>query len=492
MSSLQQYKRRSLLAVGLLCIGMAQCAMAATQEDPFKMPRAQLVVAVKSIGVMPLAVADAVPNARAVAARYEDAVVRRLTSGGFQVVPPATMQEIRDRYQQSSGGLYNPMDGKPIAARIAQYEQDTRQAYAASHPVDALLSISIDVHGAETSTNLAKWDGIKENITGKGGMASFFTGGGVNGTMPALSFVAVLRDHTGQVLYTKSGGLQLLHYVYVGYFGTSQRDVDPQDILSDPGRDQRAIEIALGPLAGSESPEAVGKVEIAPVASAAHPADVPTVSREALVAQYPRLLLVPLQMADIPQRAAVQQRLASALESKLTALGFSIVRADQYDAVWKAERERVGGFYDPMTGKLNAAKARDSRVAMLASLGQGQPAQGIVYPSVTVRVAQFAQGDAHWDGVRERAFIAKSALGGIFNVARTLIGQLDAASLHIRIASNDDATLFDDYGGLQLIEKIDHGALSAVPAADLFADPARDTVAVDIALQGLSGPPKGK
>lgn len=491
MNSLRTSKRRVTLAIGLLCIGMAVGpAAAARKEDPFAVPRAQIVATVKTIGVMPLAIADVVPNASAVAARYESEVVRRLTIGGFLVVPPGAMREIRDRYQQSSGGLYNPMDGKPIAEKIAQYEQGTGKAYDDAHPVDAFLSISIDVRGAETSNNVAVWDGIRQLITGKSFMASLLTGGEVKGTMPALSLVVVLRDHSGHVLYKKAGGLQLLHYVYAGYFRTTQRDVDPKYILSDPVRDERAIEIALGPLAGGGSPEAVDKAENAPVASAPASADAPAVTREALVAQYPHLLLVPLQMADIPQRAAVQQRLATALQSKLTALGFTVVRADQYDTLWKAERERVGGFFDPMTGRINAEKVRQSRVAVLASLSQGQSVQGVVYPSVAIRLAQFAQGEAQWDGVKERAFVAKSAFGGFFNVAKTLIGKLDATSLHIRIAGNDDATLFEDYGGMQLIEKVDHGSSTAIPVAELFTDETKDSIAVDMALQGLTLPPK--
>lgn len=480
------------VGAGLLFIGMANWAVAAAKADPFNVPRAQIVATVKTIGVMPLAVAELVPNAPGVAARYEGEVVRRLMAAGYQVVPPSAMREIRERFQQSSGGLYNPMDGQPLADKIAQYQQQTRSTYEESHPVDATLSISIAVHGAQTSYNEAEWDGVKESVTGKSGVAAFFTGGEISGTMPALSFVAVLRDPAGRVLYGKAGGLQLLHYVYAGYFGTTQRDVDPQYILSDPVRDGRAIEIALGPLVGGAGPEAAAILEQAPLAAAAVPAAAPALGREALAAQCPQLLLVPLQMADISQRAPVQQRLAAVLESRLASLGFTVVRADQYEALWKAERERVGGFFDSMTGKLNAEKLRDARAAVLAGLEQGRLVQCIVYPSLAIRVAQYAQGEARWDGVKERAFIAKSTLGGIFNVAKTLVGQLDAASLHIRIAGKGDATLYDEYGGMQLLERMDHGSPSAVPVAEMFTDVAKDALAADIALQGLSAPRKGQ
>lgn len=478
------------VAIGVICAALAGAATAGKKDDPFSVPRAQIVSTVKAIGVLPLNVASVVPNAPAVAARYEPEVVRRLTAAGFQVVPPGAMRDIRDRFLQASGPLYNSMDGKPYADKIAQYEQSTGTAYDEAHPVDALLRISIDVRRADTYADVADWDGVRENITGKHGLATLFAGGSMEGTMPVLSFVVTMRDHAGQLLYHKAGGLQLLHYISSGVFTMRHRDVDPQHILTDPARDARAMQIALGPLTGDDRAAAVASAAQAPVAPIAERADAATLSREAMVAQFPRLLLVPLQMADMPQRAAVQQRLTEALQARLGAMGFTVLKADQYDSLWNAERERVGGFYDPQTGKPDAEKLEHSRAAVAASIMQGQSIQGIVYPSVAVRAAQYAQGDASWDGVKERAFIAKTALGGIFNVAKTSFGKLDAASLHVRIVGADGATLLDDYGGIQLLEKLDHGSLAATPEAELFADAGKDATAIDIALQALNPPPK--
>jgi hypothetical protein len=470
----------------LVCL--AGAAQAAKHDDSFGIPREQILASVKTIGVMPLEVTEAVPNAAAAIPRYEAAVVSRLEAAGFAVVKPAVMLQIQDGLLKASGGLYNPLDGRPIEAKVKHYTEESRHLYMEAHPVDAVLYMRIAVRGAETDYDRARWDGVSEGTTGKSGLAAFLTGGSLSGTTPALSFIATLQDRGDRVLYRKAGGLQLLRYAYVGFFGATQRDVDHRYILTDPQRDERAIAIALDSLVGTVSPIASAHVERAPAAQSEELHALG--SRAALVARYPRLLLVPLQMADLPQRAAVQARVAQTLKAKLTALGFSVVEAPQYDALWKAEREHVGGFYDPLTGKLDRSKAVASRKAVFASAAGGQEVQAILYPAVVLSVAAFSQGTAQWDGVKERAFVAKSALGKLFNPAKTLVGQIDALSLKLRLADPDEATLLEDSGGLQLIERVANGARTPVPKEELFAEPAREVAAIDLALQSLADAPK--
>ena len=59
---------RALVVMGL-ALTVAAAAKAGKAEDPFRTPRAQVIAMVKTIGVMPLTVADVVPNPESVAKR---------------------------------------------------------------------------------------------------------------------------------------------------------------------------------------------------------------------------------------------------------------------------------------------------------------------------------------------------------------------------------------------------------------------------------------
>jgi hypothetical protein len=487
-------RRRAWLALGALGLAglVSGTAWAGKGNDPFRTPRAQVVATVKTIGVMPLEVTDVVPDGAAVANRYEADVVRRLEQAGFAVVPPAAMREVRERVMAASGPLYSPIDGTADNEKIKAFNAQVRTAYVAAHPVDALLSIAIVERDAGNIYNQADWDGVSENSTGKSGLAGFFAGGSVSGTTPALSFVATLRDRADQVLYQNYGGLQVLRYVYVGQFKTTQRAVDPHSLLSDPHRDARAIALALDPLTGTSSPEATAKVEKVPEPPAqSAPPSGPT-TLDAFIKQYPRLLLVPVGVPEMPQQAAVVDRLDNAMQRKLTALGFQVEMAPDYRSTWHAELERVGGFYDPQTGKLNIEKIKASRRAVFARVVAGRSVQAVVYPALVVHEAAYAQGEAQWDGVKENVFKAKTALGSVFNMSRVLVGQLQGLSLEVRIADADDVTVFKGAGGLRLLVKYQHGGLYEVPVADWMIDETKDQVAIDLALQGLAPVAQGK
>jgi hypothetical protein len=485
--------RRAFIALGAT-LALVGTVRAANKEDPFQVPRPTIMATVKTIGIMPLDINDAVPDAAAVAARYEGAIASRLEAAGFTVINAGVMREIRDTLLRESGGIYNPIDGKPLEDKLKHLISEARDRYMAGHPVDGIVYPRIAVRRADTDNDQARWDGVSEAASGKSFLTSLFTTGGtLSGTTPALSLVVTLTDRSDRTLYRKAGGLQLLRYAYLGWFGATQRDVDPRYILADPQRDDRALALALDPLAGSVSPAANAKIERLPgaqsdAARAAHG------TGTELVAHYPHVLVVPLQMADLPQTAQVRTRVTQTLIAKLAALGFKATVAVDYEALWKSEREHAGGFFDPLTGRLDRDKVHRARNSVFSRLAEGQDVQAIVYPTTVLTLAPFAQGNAQWDGAKERAFVARSSFGKLFNSAKTLVGQLDALSLKLRVADARDETLLEDSGGLQLLERIQDGARAAVPRAELFADPTRESSALDLALQSLykdepGGPP---
>ncbi len=80
-------KRSRLGYLLLTLLGSIASAAFADHKDHadsnFKIPRAELLSTVKTIGIMPITVASEVPGTEGVSARYEGAIVARFEGAGF-------------------------------------------------------------------------------------------------------------------------------------------------------------------------------------------------------------------------------------------------------------------------------------------------------------------------------------------------------------------------------------------------------------------------
>lgn len=475
-----------LASLVALAASLAPAAWAGKKADPaFEVPREEIVARIKTIGVMPLEIPRDIPDAAGATQRYEAEVVGRLERAGFTVVKPEVMRVIRERLRQALGGLYDPLDGKPIEDKVKAYQDYVRNEYQTQHPVDGTLRIGIMVRRAPVYSNRAEWDDVKEGI-GNTGFAALLSGSSFSGTLPALSFVVRLRDNDGKLLYAKAGGLQILQYLREGWLGVKQADVDPKALMTDPARDARAWAIALDPLLATDTLPKGVKIAPAPAAPAGGGAT--PQSREDFLARYGNVLLLPMELGPASKREDARQIFGELLQARLAALGVHVQLDPEYAARWEAEKTASGGFYDPFTGELDKSRLDAARARVLAQSLARYPAAAAIYPSIVTTTAPFQQGEASWDGAKQQAFEARSKLGNIFNVAKTLVGHLDALSLHLRICDADGATIYEQSGGLQLAERVVDGKVLSYPEPELFADSARNAAAVERALQPLAPP----
>jgi hypothetical protein len=482
------------LVASALCLLFSFPAVAAEPEQGrtfvFGIRRAELISNIKSIGMMPLVVSAEVPNADAVTARYESEIVARLTSAGFSVTPPAAMRGIRERTKATLGGLYDPVHGKPIKEKLDALNEFSLNEYRATYKVDALLETEIVLRPAEFSGTWLRWDGVEDSATGESGWADFWKPTSNSyGKVPALSFAVRLVEATGKDLYVGVAGLQVLGYWkdLGGTWVTKDRmlRIDPKYIMSDPARDTRALSLALDPLLHGKV-SAFPKVTTIP-APQREAATVPRVSREELLAHFPRLMLASLDLGEIKQRDNVRLRYRDALTQKLTQLGFEVTGGDEYDRLWDAERTAAGGFFDPFTGKLDAAKLKASRQHVLRSMQEHPAATAIVLPHVIFRAAPFDSGVAEWDGIKE-SLTGKGSLANFFDPIRGHSGALGALSLDVQLIDPAGESLFEGVGGIQLAARFNPAGPEPLAESELFADPAKDTRAIDIALAPLAPP----
>ena len=478
---------RSVLATLVALTALAPLAPAATPTaDPrFKIPRAQLLTTVKSVGVMPVFVPDLVPDSDGVARRLESEVLARIAPAGFELVPPEAMKEIQDRAKTALGGVYDPMTGRPNNDKVRAYREYIANEYRHDHPVDAWLRVRVVERLAPTVNGTATWDGVSDSSTGRTGFVSYMVSNAASGHVPALSLSVQLSAADGRVLYEGLGGLQVLRYVHGIAGHVEMPAVDPAFIMHDAARDERALGIALDPLARGEQAKAQAEPPVAPAATTEATA-AGRLSRDELLARFHRLALAPLEIGAIDQHDPTRARYAELLKSRLTELGFEVIPADDFATRWEEEVKNAGGLYDPFTGHADEAKRRATRAKVVGAVRDQHEVGAVVVPAVEARNAYYHGDQAEWDGVRELAATTKSGLGALFSPSYS--GYVRSLSLSVRFVDGDGGYLYEGLGGIQLTEHLDGQHHVPVPQSDLFMDPAKDQHAVEVALKGLEPP----
>ena len=489
-------RMRCAALVAPLVLGLGGLATAVdTAELGFKKPRAELVAAVKTIGLLPADVTESVPNPDAVAERYESLIGAQLEQAGFQLVKPAAMREIRERLKKTLGGLYDPMTGRELPGKVKAFQEYSRSEYLMSHKVDATLWVGIIVRRARVSGASADWDGVSETATGHSGVGGFltdtFSGNAFSGVLPALSVGVVLTDTHDERLYERAGGLQLLEYLRRDGSDYAQPRVDPRALMTDPARDARALAIALDPLTHGSSQASKTSIEVAAIAPTTKD-NALSVPRDELFTRYRTVAIGPLGIGDLPQRAEVEQHYHELLVDKLQKLGFTVVGENDYAGLWSAEEAAAKGFYDPFTGRIDRANLHASCTRVFAQLHDKYPIDAVVLPSLADRPAPFSRSKAHWDGVIEPVAAPQHGFAALTDQTSQLIGTMRAVSLIVRIAAPDDTTLFEDRGGIQLTERLIRGRSVDVPPQELFADETKNAQAIEVALRQLAPAPPGQ
>lgn len=452
--------------------------------DPrFKVSREQLIATVKSVGVIPVSVVDVVPDADTVARRLESEVLAHMAPAGFELVSPEVMKEIEARARTVVGGLFDPLTGRQIQDKVRAYHEYNAKEYRRDHPVDAWLRVRVVKHVALIEHGAATWDGVSDSGTGHTGFAGFMVSGGARGIVPTLSLSVQLITVDGRVLYESLGGLQVLEYVKGLAGNIDMVPVDPKSIMQDPARDERALGIALDPLARGEQAKPAAEPRVAPAASTAA-AGSRGLSRDELLKRFHRVALAPLELGAIQTDKAAQTRYADLVRSELTQLGFEVVPADEFATRWLEEVTSIGGLHDAFTGRIDEAKRRAVRTKVARAVCAQYEVSAVVLPVIELRSAYYRGESAAWDGVQESAAKSKSGLAALFSPT-TQYGYVRSLSLAIWFLDVDGESLFEGRGGIQLAERLEGEHHVPVPEQELFADPAKDKRAVEIALGNL-------
>lgn len=491
-------RRASRNCLVLACLALALPTARGSDTVPFAIPRADLVAAIKTIGLMPVDVDDSVPDADALASVLEQQITQRLQQAGFTVLPPDAMREIRARAQAAIGGVYDPMTGARLPERYAALQEFSQHEYHMHHPVDAVLHADVVRRRVTFTRGVATWDGVSEQIS------SSRTSAGVQralsllapgkGTLweahaGALSLVVTLADPRGNTLYSRAGGVVTLEYptTYMGLVTRYELTTSgPASLSGNPSLTSRALDVALNPLAGAAAP--TENVSFIQPPSAGRPKlTTPTLQEFARTHRRIALGELDIPAAELPQRDGVLARYRALLAARLTALGFEVTGREDVARLWASERATAGGFYDSWTGHPDVTKIEAARGRVSAVLHQRDGVAALVWPSIVARTAACGEGYARWDGVTQPVSGRGSLLfnKSIFNSGLNYSGELDAHSLRLQISDETGRVLFEGLGGLELTQLAPAGRVAEISETELFTTPGNDVRAVEESLRAL-------
>jgi hypothetical protein len=193
--------------------------------------------------------------------------------------------------------------------------------------------------------------------------------------------------------------------------------------------------------------------------------------------------------SDLEDQEPVKAKLESLVEAKLREAGFLLVPSLEYAAIWKRISDQMGGFFDPVTGKVDESKVKAARTHTLRELQRTAQADTVLHPSIRVRGIQFFGGTAVWDGVSESIgdFEANNAVDRFLFAGRYsgYTGSVGAMSFVVVIEDMNGVDLYINGGGIQLLSKISSGKLIPLPRNRLFVKDEHYTTSVNLALDSL-------
>jgi hypothetical protein len=184
----------------------------------------------------------------------------------------------------------------------------------------------------------------------------------------------------------------------------------------------------------------------------------------------------------LPDATPVIDNFDALIENRLRNYGYTILEPKEYKTVWERVVAQMGGITDPETGLRDPVKLTRAMFATLDSLKVDFELDAVLIPDIVVVEAEFAAGNAVWDGASQR-IESGGPLSSVFSGSQR--GVVGALSLTISIRGEDGTELYANAGGIETLSRISGKEFINVPRQELFADEKRNKKAVEIALKPL-------
>lgn len=197
--------------------------------------------------------------------------------------------------------------------------------------------------------------------------------------------------------------------------------------------------------------------------------------------------LAPVKLpSDLENPEPVRARYQQLVEAELQKAGLQFVGPAEVGPILDGQAARLGGLFDPITGKPDEARTKAFHQVVAAELRSRFAADALLRCDVRVVTARLSQDQAKWDGMSENA-----GMGGFWKaLVRTHSGAIRALSFVARLSDLEGKLLYAKAGGIQVLEQVTlSGEPVPVPAAEILASDERIVGSVHLALDPLFASP---
>jgi hypothetical protein len=174
---------------------------------------------------------------------------------------------------------------------------------------------------------------------------------------------------------------------------------------------------------------------------------------------------------------AVKSKMEGQIKAELQKAGFNVIPPEEFEEIWNQLLDQMGGYFDPLTGKIDKAKLETIRNYARHEMSAKYKVDAFLHPSIELVGAKVKGFNARWDGTTE-SIIFGEWYGDYEGVTKAL-------SLAIIIEDTNGVNMYINRGGIQVASKIYRGRFIPVPTSELLANEERNIEAVNIALKTL-------
>jgi hypothetical protein len=182
---------------------------------------------------------------------------------------------------------------------------------------------------------------------------------------------------------------------------------------------------------------------------------------------------------DLENKEQLKAKFEALVESKLQKAGFVVIPSREYAEIWDRMTKQMGGYFDPVTGRLDEAKFKAVKEHCLREMHTKFNADAVLHSGIRVVTAKFEQSKAVWHGTSESL---SSVWATLFVTHR---GTVPALSFGVDVEDTNGVDEYVNWGGIQVLSKISGGKLVPIAQNELLASEERNTAAVNIALDPL-------
>ena len=256
---LRTVSRRCGHALPLIVTGVAGCGGGA-EAAAFLVAPEQFFSSTRVVAMAPVRPPAEVVIAEQGLARLDTLLDARLRDARFDVVPSAEYARIWQAVLERVGGIYDPLTGVPDDAKLGEARLQLADELELGFGADALLYPELWVEDVPFDDGRVEWHGVSESVvrTGPaivgavlGALAALGDQGQRDADLPSgmvrvLSLHVFIEDLAGVEMYRRAGGLRVVEKM--GWHAGDWSQVEAEDLLGDPERNRRAVDVALEPL----------------------------------------------------------------------------------------------------------------------------------------------------------------------------------------------------------------------------------------------------